>query len=459
MTSSPFFDNICTLPLPTDVFATAIHPSKPIITVGLASGHVIAYALPPVESEETELSDTQPRRESVNGTNSILSQRRRSSSASENGLGSIDTIWKTRRHKGSCRALAYSPDGSVCFSAGTGGLVKAFNSDTGKVLSKIAIPLVDQIEIDAPTLVHVLTPLHLIVATDSGALHIYDLKDDSRNISAEPSKTYHPHGDEHVSDIAPIPPTDASTSGFPKQFITVGGSTLAVVDIRKGVIATSEDLETEVSSVNIISGLKSGGTSVGSKALVGQSDGVISLFERGVWDDLDERIVVEKEGWSIDSICDVPCEFLPEAGKLKMNEKVVAVGLDDGTIHFVRVGRNAVLYEWDLKHDDMEGVQSIAFDNTGSRMISAGGQTVKVWTKTGAAAEATLNVNGKRELDSESEDDEAEGEVGQDLNSEEDGEQDSDESSDKQISHKRKKRKRNKGKDKSGKALNLAGIF
>lgn len=450
MTSSPFFDNICTLPLPTDLFAFALHPTLPILTIGLASGHVHAYRLPSTDEDEA----TPPqRRESVNGTIPILSQRRRSSTASENGLGSIDTIWKTRRHKGSCRALAYTPDGNVCFSGGTDGLVKAFDSRTGKVVSKIALPLVKD-EIDAPTVLHVLTPLHLVVATDSGALYIYDLKDESRTIASEAAAMYRPHGEEHVNRLVPIPPTAASTSGFPKQFITVGGSTLAVVDLRKGVIATSEDQEIEVASVTVIDGLKSGGTSVGSKALVGQSDGVLSLFERGVWGDLDERIVVDKAGASIDAVCEVPFEFLPKANKLKMNEKVVAVGLDDGVIRFARIGRNAVIHEWDLKHDEVEGVTDIVFDEGGSRMITGGGQTVKIWTRASAAAEAVLNVNGKRAADSDDEDG---------WEDESDSEQDSDDGSDSdedEARGKRKKRKRNKGKDKTGgQALQLSGMF
>lgn len=461
MTSSPIFDNICTLPLPTDLFAVALHPSKPILTVGLASGQVLAYRLP---SSDESSPPPQPQRESINGTNSILSQRRRSSSASENGLGSISIIWKTRRHKGSCRTLAHSPDGSVCYSGGTDGLVKAFDTETGRVVSKIAIPLPEAAreEVDAPTLVYALTPLHLVVATDSGALHIYDLKDNSKIISNQPVQTYHPHGEEHVNNLVPIPPTTASTSGFPKQFVTVGGSTLAVTDLRKGVVATSEDLEVEVSSIDIVSGLKSGGTSVGSKALVGQSDGVLSLFERGVWDDLDERIAVDREGASIDAICEVPFEFLPQAGKLKMNEKTVAVGLDDGTIRFVRIGRNAVIYEWDLKHDEIEGVTKIGFDESGSRMISAGGQTVKIWTKASSTTDARLNVNGKRKLQAASDDEEEEDSEDEDGDSAEGSEMevDSEEDSDKEKAEKRKKRKRNKGKDKSGgKALNLSGMF
>lgn len=466
MTSSPFFDNVCTLPLTSDLFTQALHPNKPLLTIGLASGHVQTYRLPSTTEQESCLSsELQPRRESINGTSSILSQRRRSSTASENGLGSIDTIWKTRRHKGSCRALTYAPDGNTCYSGGTDGLIKAFDAESGRVTSKIAVPVPPSSDedIDAPTVLHVLTPRHLIVTTDSGALHIYDLEDSGKAISPTPSHTHHPHGAEHVNAIVPIPPGKGSTSGYPKQFITVGSTTLSVVDIRKGVVATSEDQEVELSSVTLLEGLKSGGTSVGSKVLIGQADGVISLFERGVWGDLDERLVADREGASIDALCEVPVDFLPVMGKLKMNEKIVAAGLDDGRVRFVRVGRNAVIYEWDLKHDEMEGVISILFDQTENRMITGGGQTVKIWTKANAVAGLSLHVgtdgDGKRARDEGSEEDDWESD--EDSDKEELLEMgDSEDEREEERGAKRKKRKRNKGKDKSGgKALNLAGIF
>jgi len=462
MTSSPYFDNICTLPLPSDLFCQALHPTQPILTVGLASGHVLTYRLPSTEEDTPTTSQPESRKGSINGTSSILSQRRRSSTASENGLGSIETIWKTRRHKGSCRALVYSLDGNICYSGGTDGLIKAFETETGRVVSKIALPLAtEDADEDAPTVIHVLTPLHLLVATDSGSLYVYELKDEGRTITNEPSQTHQPHGEEHINTLFPIPPSSESTSGYPKQFITVGGSTLAVIDIRRGIIATSEDQEIELLSLSMVSGLKSGGTSVGTKVLAGQSDGVISLFERGAWGDLDERIVVDREGASIDVLCEVPLGFLPRMGKLKMNEKIVAAGLDDGRIRFVRIGRNNVVHEWDLKHDELEGVTSILFDEAGTRMITAGGSIVKVWTKASPASEATLNVNGtgKRRHDADSVEDEEDDDDSDDQEQEVESE-DEEGSSEGERGGRRKKRKRNKGKDKSGgKALSLSGMF
>lgn len=118
--SRTMFEAICTYPLPSDLFSQAIHPTEPLIAVGLASGHVQTFRLPSLPSSN----------ESTNSKASALA----------NGCGTIDTIWKTRRHKGSCRSVVYSSDGSKLFSAGTDGLVKMADTNTGKVESKIAVP-------------------------------------------------------------------------------------------------------------------------------------------------------------------------------------------------------------------------------------------------------------------------------------------------------------------------------
>jgi WD repeat-containing protein 55 len=130
------FDTICSLPLTSDLFAQAIHPSEPIFAVGLSSGHVQTFKLPPAPSSE----ENSP---SPDETPTQPFGRRISSAASENGLGEIETVWRTKRHKGSCRCLAYSLDGHVLYSAGTDGLVKAARSEDGQVIGKIGIPHVE----------------------------------------------------------------------------------------------------------------------------------------------------------------------------------------------------------------------------------------------------------------------------------------------------------------------------
>ena len=114
------FDTVCTLPLSADLFAQAIHPNEPIVSVGLSTGHVQTFRLPAegASSDDDDLS----------------------TSSSRNGTGHIDTMWRTRRHKGSCRCLGFGIDGQSIFSAGTDGFVKAAKVETGVVENKIAIP-------------------------------------------------------------------------------------------------------------------------------------------------------------------------------------------------------------------------------------------------------------------------------------------------------------------------------
>lgn len=114
------FDTVCSIPLSHDLFAQAIHPEEPIVSVGLSSGHVHTYRLPAGASADEDGDATL---------------------GSENGFGHIDTVWRTRRHKGSCRTLGFSYDGAQLYSAGTDGIVKAADVATGKVSAKIAVPL------------------------------------------------------------------------------------------------------------------------------------------------------------------------------------------------------------------------------------------------------------------------------------------------------------------------------
>lgn len=90
--TAEMFENLCTLPLSSELFAQSLHPTEPILAVGLSGGHVQSFRLPPVAGNADEEED---------GDTSVLST----------GTSTIETEWRTRRHKGSCRTLAYSGDG------------------------------------------------------------------------------------------------------------------------------------------------------------------------------------------------------------------------------------------------------------------------------------------------------------------------------------------------------------
>ncbi|OXV05354.1 hypothetical protein Egran_06878 [Elaphomyces granulatus] len=401
------FDTVCTFPLPSELFAQAIHPSEPIISVGLSSGHVQTLRLP---STAIDSSDEGESRLSLSS-----------------GTGQVVTMWKTRRHKGSCRCLSFGVHGETLYSSGTDGIVKAARTETGIVDNKIAIPLVtdsSRSHLDAPTVVHALSPQTLILATDSGALHLYDLRIPYSSISARPQQTHRPH-DDYVSSLTPLPPSEASTSGFSKQWVTTGGTTLALTDLRKGVVARSEDQEEELISSVYIGGLASGGSSKGEKILVGGGGGVLTLWENGRWDDQGERIYVSRGyrgGDGLEALAVLPDEL----GK----GKTVAVGQFDGCITFIRMGANRITSQ--VVHGELDGVVGLGFDVEG-RMVSGGGQVVKVWYEADADGATNGNNKDKRVMNSDSE-----------IGSNEAGE---DESNDDEARKKRKKRTRAKGKD------------
>ena len=88
------FENVCTLPLSGALLSQAVHPTEPILTVGLYNGRVQSYRLPPAVKP---------------------SSGEQQSSVVTNGRATIETLWETRRHKKGCRGLAYTPDGSGKF--------------------------------------------------------------------------------------------------------------------------------------------------------------------------------------------------------------------------------------------------------------------------------------------------------------------------------------------------------
>ncbi|KAI9726292.1 MAG: WD repeat-containing protein jip5 [Chrysothrix sp. TS-e1954] len=391
------FDNICTLPLSSDLLTLALHPREPLFAVGLSSGHVETFRLPSASNASSSTSETQ-----VNGKRKPQRIPRRTSNSSLSPSAppprNVTSVWRTHRHKGSCRALAFSTDGSTLFSAGTDGVLKAARSADGRVVGKTLLENEGKRGLDNPSTLCTLSPELLVLGTDRGAVQLYELSSKDGNLvpSSKASKKLYPHrtkddpkNEESVASLCALPPSATSTSGTPRAFLSTAGATLAVIDVhKKAVVAVSESQREDLVGIACLPSREKDEKDI---VLVGTDDGKLALWNRGAWHDNVGSITVHTHSIAgtiipfnnerdVESVALCP----PHS---QQQGTVCAVGLGNGMIKFVQIpplvakvkGRKgAVLSTVSHNERGIDGVTAMGFD-VGGRLVSGGGNEVRVW--------------------------------------------------------------------------------
>lgn len=340
----------------------------------------------------------------------------------------------------------------MLFTAGLDGLLKAASSETGQVRSKaLYLP-----ESDAASALVSLSPDHLLLGTDAGNIHLYDIRDPAGFASPKPSASWKGVHTDYISSLLPLAASGTSVTGFSRQFIATGDTTLSHLDVRKpgSVLGRSDDQEDELLCSAYIPNAPSRQTGGSQKILTGTAAGVVTTWNKGFWEDHQDRIPLSRStGDPIESLLQIPEGF--EIHGWSGRGTLFAAGSGDGKVRIVKMGPNKTLatlahsYSADeakrmangkVKTGDYEegmeeGVSSLDMDCDGN-LVTGGGMIVKIWTAMEAAG-------GKDDSDADSDADSDDEDSRK--RPQEDSEMDSDEESDDEKEDKKKKRKKRKG--------------
>ncbi|KAK9237593.1 WD40-repeat-containing domain protein [Lipomyces kononenkoae] len=389
-----------TISFPSTIFSVAVHPSRPLAATGLSTGHVFIHRYA-ADANDSENDD-----DSGDSDDGHIAEK-------------VDLLWKTRRHKGSCRGVAFDEAGAYLYSVGTDSVVKQASPDTGSVLNK------NSYDIDSTPSALTATTTHILVGTEKATLQGFD------NRTLRPTFTFADLHDDYITSISHLAQYQNSY-----HLITTGSTTVTRIDIRKGKISTSEDQEDEIlcSCISYPPNFeyspdegRDSNAAVPEKrvavtAVMGTATGVLTFWMKDNWDDQQTRAILSNE--SIDCIAEYP------------DQRIIAGGAD-GIVRLVDVRQRKAIKEYE--HGGEDGVVAVATDSWG-RIVSAGGEIVRVWNLDDEPEES------KRESDSDDNDTDSDKSENESDDSDDDG---------KKSKKKRKKaKKRKKGKAKNRLAAN-----
>jgi len=208
-----------------------------------------------------------------------------------------ENVFSLQAHTKAVRAVNFSEDGNVLFSASSDKAISVIDAKTNQIIRK---------QPNAhSSAIYSMSIKQQFVATgdDDGIIKIWDMRQQSC------VQTFEEHED-YVSQMIYIP--DKSS-----QMIAVGGcGFLAVLDFRSGkLIARSDQMESELTCCALIKN--------GTKCVVGTQEGTIEQWKSGDWGNIETRST---------SIASSGIESM-----LKVDEERILTGGEDGLIRLLSI--------------------------------------------------------------------------------------------------------------------------
>lgn len=286
------------------LFCMCFHPEKPQFLLGFATGQVLCYSYVPLEPS----SECVPQ-----------------------------LLWSTKRHKGSCRAIAYDESGNCAISCGSDGVVKKFDSQTGKVSKKT--------NISQPISALCVNEEYIAIGDEMGRVTIL-------NFSLKTHRVYDLDGIDSISAICAL-------IGVNKHNFAVSGDMHVFrIDARKeDIFSKSEDQEDDILCGCIASDTRSAW---------GMTEGVLTIWNNKGLMDQQQRIKLSKEG-SIDSVL---------AGE---NDDEAIVGTSDGWVYHVDLTSAKVINK--AKHNPADGEDEVILLDYDFeyRLVSGSMSFLRIW--------------------------------------------------------------------------------
>lgn len=384
------------------LFSAAVHPTKPIIAAGLGTGHLYCYSYDAETLETSKFTD----KSRSNTLPSVVDKKWWTVvddhlKAKTDG---VSTIWKTKRHKGSCRSVIFDTtagsEGKFLYSAGTDHVIKKAETETGKVVAKTSIAEHYLNNTDSVTTLTVsANSAFLLAGTDSGDVLVYDKNDlGSGKLKFKVERA----NEDSINKILPMP----CVSDY--HYLTLGSTTLAHIDIRKGIVSQSDDQSDELLSMcyptDFITQNKN------DTLLVTHGEGIVSIWRNSTnrFSDQLSRVNVNKNAL-VD--CIVPTF---DIGDDDMRDSVWC-GDSEGWIHRINYKKGKVVET--RQHSDFDDVAGLDIDPE-YRLVSYGMDTLKIWSGQKQAdvladddSSSSSDFSGSSEDENGSEEDEDDGNI------------------------------------------------